>query len=359
MRKTTVPRRDLRLALVLVTICTVSCRHESAVEPGDANGFLSNEAFINELYHDLDTEDAMEVFRFVFSRLDDEVTVYPTENYYYFQFYARGKWYLGTICLPAHSRDQGVLEFSYVERVDKFRQHKRPDRGGGADWTATDGVHVDKLSDFKYAVTFEDRTVQFRLNDVGLDPPRKARLLPDEEYVGPSFDESGLKFFLLFNRSTSHLYWILNEDGFVPEHFTPYSDDVVIGDRTEFAFYLDRENHRKILVAVHGLNVMQNNWYDGPFDQMPDNFVYTGQIDVKPYLEASYPEYRGRIDRYGRYLDDPGSRIAVANCFVYFSKKELDFVDRYKKTAQSKSEFYTLITQQIFHVPKDLGDEIR
>jgi len=34
---------------------------------------------------------------------------------------------------------------------------------------------------------------------------------------------------------------------------------------------------------------LQNNWYDGPFDQMPDNYVYLGQIEVQKYLEACYP----------------------------------------------------------------------
>ena len=57
---------------------------------------------------------------------------------------------------------------------------------------------------------------------------------------------------------------------------------------------------------------MQNNWYDGPFDQMPDNYVCNGQIEVKPYLEQHYTEYEGRIDKYGRFLNKEGRRIAVA-----------------------------------------------
>src|SRR5437867_3805389 len=54
-------------------------------------GFLSNEEFINGLYNNLNLTDAKQVFRFVFSNLDNKVVIYPTENYYYFTFPAHGK----------------------------------------------------------------------------------------------------------------------------------------------------------------------------------------------------------------------------------------------------------------------------
>jgi len=302
----------------------------------------------------LDLTDAKQVFRYVFSSLDDEVVVYPTENYYYFTFTAQGKTIWGSISLFAHNRDDGVLDIGYIEKNDQFRQVNFQPVGGWGVYTTRDSVFVEKIDDFKYSITFEGKTVVFKLNDVGLTHPKKAKLREDEIYVGPSFDESGLKFYLLFNKVEQHLYWILNEDGFVPESFTIYTDDLVIGDRTGFAFYLDKENNRKILVGVDGLNIMQNNWYDGPFDQMPDNYVYTGQIEVKKYIEANYPNVRGRIDKYGYYLDEKGVRVAIAPYLVYFSKEELvSVIESCKASALSTPEFYSRITEQVFTVPED------
>ena len=83
-------------------------------------GFLSNEEFINGLYNNLNLTDAKQVFRFVFSNLDDQVVIYPTENYYYFTFPAHGKIIFGSIALPAYYRDQGVLFFGYYEKMEKF-----------------------------------------------------------------------------------------------------------------------------------------------------------------------------------------------------------------------------------------------
>lgn len=322
------------------------------------DGFFTNDEFINGIYQDMDLNDSTQVFRYVFSRLDDEVVIYPTENYYYFTFPANGKIIWGSMSLFTDDRDEGIIDIGYSEKIDKLRQRQINFQavGGGRNFTAKDGVSVKKLDNFNYSVTFEGKTVVFRLNDIGLAPPKKAKLSADEIFVGPSFDESGLKFFLIFNKAEQHLYWILNEDGFVPESFTSYTDDLVIGDRTEFAFYLDKNYSRKILVGAEGLNVLNNNWYDGPFDQMPDNYVYTGQIEVKKYIEASYPEVAGNIDKYGNYLDEEGVRVPVASYLVYFSKEDLVSVI---KSCKSEPTFYSCITEQVFILPEEQVTDIQ
>ena len=61
---------------------------------------LTNEKYIDGLYNqDLNVSDEKEVFSFVFENLDNEVTVYPTENYYYFKFNAQGKIFGGSLTL--------------------------------------------------------------------------------------------------------------------------------------------------------------------------------------------------------------------------------------------------------------------
>lgn len=315
-------------------------------------GFNSNEEFIEGLYKEIDLTDEIDVFRYVFFNLNENVTVYPTENYYYFQFPASGKTIWGTLTLSTQNRDQGFLGFNYVASTKKVNQEISDLVASGKFLNKDDGVFVNKINDFKYSVSFEGKTVVFNLNEIGLDPPTKANLMDDEVYVGTSFDESGLKFFLLFNDSVKKLYWILNEDGFVPETFSELTFDIVIGDRTEFAFYLDKINDRKILIGVEGRNVIVNNWYDGPFDHLPDNYIHLDRINIKKYLEFENPDLNGKIDKYGRFLEQKGSRVAVSPYHVYFDKFELLFVNSCKIDPISASEFYSCITQPYFKIPE-------
>lgn len=347
----------LTLVLFIVNLLGLTLGSRNAAKRGVPPGtLLTNQKFIKGLYHDLDLKDPKSVFRHVFSHLEDEVTIYPTENYYYFRFPARGKAIWGSLSLFAENRDQGVIGFGYSEHNDNPNLPDGLDRaGGGGSYSAADGVVVKKLDIFKYAVSFEGRTVTFELHDVGVSPPQKARLRPEEVFVGPIFDESGLKFFLIFNRDTSRLYILLNEDGFVPEDFRRLTSDIILGERTGFAFYVDGENSRKILIAVQGENVLKNNWYDGPFDQMPDNYVHTGKIpNYQTYIESNYPGLKGRIDKYGNYLHEKGARVAVAPYLVYFSTQDvIAVVESCKALGAARAQFYSCITRQVFQVPEN------
>ena len=68
-----------------------------------------------------------------------------------------------------------------------------------------------------------------------------------------------------------------------------------------------------------------NNYYDGPFDQLPDNFIEGNSLrdailDVAPYL-------KGRIDRYGssfdgetRYMIAPYTQYSVEDDLLMFHR---------------------------------------
>ena len=55
----------------------------------------------------------MAVFGFVLGSLPERVSVYPTENYYYFGFVHGGVPYVGNIRLGAADRDAGKVDFGY------------------------------------------------------------------------------------------------------------------------------------------------------------------------------------------------------------------------------------------------------
>lgn len=346
----------IRVLLLLLSIIPLSGFSQKNKMPAEQEGFYINDGFIKGLYNQtLDVTNAKEVLAYMVERLPREVTIYPSENYYYFTFTAQGKLFKGSLSLFVSNRDSGAVDIGYIEVRDNVRDiNAQAAQGAFGVYRAKDSVYLKKLDDFKYQLNFRGKKVIFNLFQQGLKPPQKAHLAPDEIFLGNSMDESGLQFFLLFNQSQTNLYWVLNEDGYVPESFTNYTDEILIGNRSSFAFYDDTLNTRKILIGVEGTNVMSNNWYDGPFDQMPDNYVYTGQLTVKKYLELSYKGTEGRIDKYGHYTDERGMRIAVAPYLVYFSKSELLETITYCRTSTpNHSEFCRCITRQVFNVPED------
>ncbi len=348
------------LGMLLLFFLT-SCAPVKNAPDSNPGIFIPNEDIIDGFYEtNLNLSNDTEVFRYVFSNLKDEVIVYPTENYYYFRFPYAGKVIWGALALSATERDNGTIGFGYSEHSEDTTNLDGLARiGGGKEFSEKDGIIVKKINDFKYSVAFEGKTVVFNLYDIGLNLPKKANLTEDEIFVGPVFDEAGMKFFLIYNEAVPHVYLVLNEDGYVPETFAQLTNKIVIGERTGFAFYVDDEYNRKILVGVKGEHTLKNDWYDGPHDQMPDNYVYTGQIpDYQKYIENAY-RLKGKIDKYGNYLDEKGVRVAVAPYKVYFSEKDLYDLQFCEHGANlTRSEFYECITTQVYDVPEEVENKM-
>ncbi|MCP4410552.1 MAG: hypothetical protein GY807_22975 [Gammaproteobacteria bacterium] len=313
-------------------------KNNSAIPTADIVSF--NEKFIAGLYTKAQLEEEDRIFDFIFSSLGDTATVYPTENYYYFSFNTAGKTIWGNLRLDVVDRDQGIIHLGYFEYDENGKYQDR--EGHEKAYSAKDGVSVKRLERFLYSVTHKNKTVLFSLNDIGMAPPRKAKLREDEDYVGPVFDESGLKFFLVFNKPARHFMYVLNEDGITPESFMEVGKHIVIGKRTGFAFYCDGVNDRKILIAVHGKNTDRNNYYDGPFDQLPDN--YTEQTQIKTYIERAYPFLKGNVDEYGGFLNQGGARALINPYFVYYEEAELGIADYCKSMELPEHEFYSCLT---------------
>lgn len=344
------------IVLLLIAISTAATlmlgRKPDAHKSATNNGFSTNNSYINGLYTNWDIKQSKEVFEYVFRNLDDEVTIYPSENYYYFNLTLRGKALSGAFNLDVLTRDSGILGFGFVERLEDRRS-------AVGRYTPTwqrmlgpeDDVYVTRVDDSRYKVSYEGKTVIFNLHNIDTARPVKARLTADEEYVGPSFDESGLKFFLIYNKAIRKLYWVLNEDGYVAEEFTPLSYHVMLGDRTEFAFYPDSINNRKILVGVQGLNIGHNNWFDGPFDQLPDNLVKAGKIDLRKYLESHLGYEPGTLDIYGNFIKKKGAaRAAVSPYTAYFERSDLSFVDSSVAAGLTGAQLYGEITRMRYDI---------
>ena len=62
----------------------------------------------------------------------------------------------------------------------------------------------------------------------------------------------------------------LNEEETYSDVLMPVEEELVVGRKSGFAFWVDRaHNDRKVLVAIRGESATRNDYYDGPFDNWP------------------------------------------------------------------------------------------
>ena len=260
---------------------------------------------------ELDLNNTDEVFKFIFSSLRDQVKVYPSENYYYFVFKNRGREVWGNLHLPPSAEIGQYLDFAYwIFEEDPNKSEKLFSRYKQYD--SLSGLTIQKFSPLGFQISFGGLVVFFELNNTPQAVP-KSVIRSGEVFVERTFDESGHQFLLIYNSKLAHFMYVLDEDRLMmPEKLIPMDGEIFIGQKSGFAFYLD--GNRKILFAVDSGNVGKNNYYDGPFDQLADNFTPVG---FSSKLEAAYPYARGRLDAYGRFTDIQHSRIAVTPYYFY------------------------------------------
>ncbi len=312
------------LALAFVLVLAL-CGGEDSASAQERPRLHTNETYVEEITTraPLNVGDAMAVFAYVLESLPERVKVYPTENHYYFSFIHDGVRYAGNIKLDARTRDQGRVHFAYYEDVatvqaDSFAADVMLD--------ASREVSVEKAAPLAYRLTYRSKSVVFELNDLADAKPPAAAIASDEVFIGPVFDESGVRFFLMFNARLKIFLYVLDETVRAADRFTAIAgnDRIRVGKRTEFALYRDHRLDRKILIGALEANVAANNYFDGPFDQMPDNFN-DGET-LQRALLAAHPYLAGKIDRFGAFSD--GSRFAIVPYMHYRKTADLDVFHR-------------------------------
>ena len=306
-------------ALALAAVVLISGATDAVA--GNRPRLYTHQNYIEDITNDtvLPLSDPKAMLTFVLESLPDRVRVYPTENYYYFNFYSQGVRYAGNIRLDMMDRDKGKLHFAYFEDLQEWK----------ADAPLTynvfdqaDGVLVEKIDYLVYRVTFGEKQVVFELNDLSKVVPPAHVIGPDEKYLGPMFDDSGMRFFLMFNPTLKIFHYILDETVRIPEQFrqSNLTNRILIGVRTGFAYYLDLRMNRKILIGVFEANSRVNNSFDGPFDQLPDNFVKDDEL--RDAILAVEPSLTGKIDRVGGSFDGSG-RYLVGPYATYRTEEQL------------------------------------
>ncbi len=298
----------------------------------------TNQSYVEDVTRatTLNVDDPMAVFGFVMSKLPERVKVYPTENYYYFGFAHNGIRYAGNIRLDASNRDDGKADFAYFEDTSQWYDDT-PVKHLVLD--ASRGVTIEKVERLVYRVSYQGRSVIFALNDLSQVKPPAGALGPDEAFIGPIFDESAIRFFLVYNSRLKIFHYLLDETDRIADSFFPAkkSNRIQIGKRTGFAFYQDHKRDRKILIGAFEGNMRANNYFDGPFDQLPDNFI-EGEA-LRNAILAVRPQLKGQIDRFGS-APDGSIRFMIGPYLPYQAITDLDPIHACAEKKQKQADYY-------------------
>ena len=318
------PIRLVAAAVVLIAAALIVLLTSKTAAQADDNGpkLTTNQSMIEnqKAGKKLRINNVQDAFEFVFSRLPEKVFVYPTENYYYFTFPADGIIYAGNLRLAAQDRDKGIIHFA------AFRQANQTSKAGEMMYrpmTAEDGVKVEKLSSFSYRVTYGNKSVEFKLNDVSAVEPPDNIVADGEKYLGLAADESGIRFFLFYNEKHKVFAYVLDETVDVFDQFVEIEGTdgrMLAGQRTGFVLYKHHYLDRHMLIGVHGANTIVNNYFDGPADQLPENHIIDDNL--RKAIEDSDPGVKGMLDTFGYFKNGLG-RYLISPYVQYLSLDEL------------------------------------
>jgi len=320
------------------TLLLASGLHATGAK-ADPSPVYTNQVYVERVRSPIkvDVTKGIEVLRFVLDNLPDQVKVYTGENYFYFKFFSEGVHYAGNIRLDVLDRDTGHVHFAYFREYNEWMGNPTVHY---TRFEPKDGVTVTKVGPLEYTVSAGGKTVTFSLNGFeGIEPP-KGSIRFDEDYIGPVADESGIRFFLVYNRTFKTFQYFLDETSPIADKLfaSDLSKDILIGTRTGFAFLIDKYRKRKILIGVHSSNANLNNFLDGPFDQLPDNVLGDGRLR-KAILDAS-PKLEGTIDIYGN-SEDGSERYFVGSYLHYTEQTELrPFLDCASEENLSETLYY-------------------
>jgi hypothetical protein len=316
----------------LVALGLFWAAHAACAQTPEVPHLDTGQTYVEQVLHPatLAIDDPMAVLAFVLGSLPDRVKVYPTGNYYYFRFIHNGLQYAGNLRLDAINREDGKVNFDYYVDTTEWKDDLPITH---LLLGAAQGVTVEKVDNLAYRIAYKGKSVVFALNDLSQVKPPPSAIAPDERFLGTIFDESAIRFFLIYNRKIKAFLYILDETEKVPEEFfrAKATDRILIGERTGFAFYRDLKLDRKILIGAFAANSFVNNYFDGPFDQLPEN-VLEGDT-LRDFILEIEPDLKGKIDRLGWFNNGDGQFLV----HPYMLYRKLDELSVFHACATSKT----------------------
>jgi len=264
---------------------------------------------INKKYsNNINFEKDYPVFDYVFKNLPYYSIVYPSYQYYYFQFDYSTKEFAGNLRFT--EADDGKLAFGYFEK-NKIQENRYFKIFG-----KKEGVFVEKTSDGVIKINYDGNTKWFKIFSLN-KLSEKMKILEEEEFISKIVDESGINFYLIYNSEVSSFYYILREE--ILEDLENLEQNLFLGLRTDYVYYADLKNERFLLVGVNKKNINKNNYLDGAFDQIPPNL----NLREKIYSAYPYTQKNDGLDEQWHFLNKKNTRVAISPYIKYDNLNEV------------------------------------
>ncbi|MEO1130314.1 MAG: hypothetical protein AAFX05_11505 [Planctomycetota bacterium] len=256
-------------------------------------------------------DDPEAVLNYVLKWAPPLATVYPTECFYYYRFKDReGQWVWGNLRIA--DAPGGIIGISYFYPGAPDFTHR--------EFTSEDGIDVTPLGYRRYRVQGSGRAVTFVLPEVRTTAPSSFAATEDEHYVGRIVDESAVRLHLLFNTATNSFYMALDESEGITDALEEVEEGLLLGQRSGFVYYDDEQLDRRLLLGVRQDNIIDNNYFDGPADQVPF------ELELRDLMHLAYPHTMlgDGIDAHGVLLGkDEWQRVAISPFVRYSGINEL------------------------------------
>ena len=289
------------------------------------------------IYKEPSFDNNREVIEYVYSWIPSYAIAYPTEGFYYWSINLEKQNLSVSGNIRLADLDKGKISTAYFTT-------NQPERTVYTkEFTTEDGLEIKKISHFLYDLTFNEKTVRFKIEDTSYLPPQNITLNEDEEFIGHIYDESGIKLFLIFNHKTYSFYEILDDEQGVSDTFEDLGESHFLATRSGFIFYDDNEYKRKILVGINFYNSEQNNYFDGPGDQVPY------QLWIRDDLYLAYPNTMlgAGTNEHGVFLNKTSwVRSAISPYHRYKDPEEVLERSRKCDSSEERSIFWTCLTKE-------------
>ena len=240
-----------------------------------------NSDFIDELSAEpLDLTDKDTVIKALFNAKPEGFTVYPSEGYYYFTFTNDGERIKGNFRFDVDEREQGRFSFIYYKEL-AFAHEGTDDMQYFVLGQDGDGFELVQKNQFEFEIQFQDFRVPVRIYDAAEELAAPKNIAGKEEYIGPIYDESGTRFDLIFDRANDKFLYVLNSLFGYNESYSTIGEDetILIGTRSRFAYFNDRDNDRYVLIGVNLANINENNYYVNKSQTQKWFFLWQFNVD--------------------------------------------------------------------------------
>lgn len=272
----------------------------------------------------------------------ERAAVYPSEQYYYYQFWQGARLIAGNLRFVNAPEKLWV---GYFDRNDSSLTNARP-------YGAADGLEM-KMSDVPGGrdcmLTWRGVKRTFSLPATKLKPTTPFPLLADEQIVSCTTDDSGTGLVLLYEPGPKAFAFAIDPSALAPEEyeeFTLRGHTFRIGKESRWIFLHDQG--RWILVGVNEEEVQRNTYFDGPFDQIPPD------LDLKEMIESVYPYVTevGGIDRNGNFLTLAQQRVAISP-YQQYTESPRVFCERAAQLLDERPDIGWLLmtweSKRVFH----------